>query len=179
MAYVMRPSTGEYAPFEEAYVDRVPDGDILATLEREGEAFLALVLGIPEKRADTAYAPGKWTIRDVVGHVSDAERIMAYRALRFARGDGTPLPGFDENAYVPAAGFGGRGLASLGDEFEAVRRATVKLFAGLPAEAWERTGIASGKPHSVRALAYVIAGHGMHHREILRTRYLTAIPAGG
>jgi uncharacterized damage-inducible protein DinB len=166
-----RPAAGEYPDFEHAYIVRVPAGPLPVVLERQRVGTIALLRTVPASRADYAYAPGKWTIKDVVGHVCDTERIMAYRALRFARGDTTPLPGFDQDAYVPAGEFGARTLNSLIHEFDAVRRASIALFSDLPADGWTRRGTANGFVHTARALAYVIAGHELHHRAILQTRY--------
>lgn len=167
-----RPRPGEYAPYYARYIERVPPGDIVIVLRDQLEDTRELLRRVPGSRGDHAYAPGKWTIKEVVGHVADAERVFAYRALRIARGDATPLPGFDENAYVPAGHFGDRPLGQLVEEFAAVRTATLALLNGLPAEAWARTGTASDTTVSVRALAAIIAGHELHHRAILEERYL-------
>jgi hypothetical protein len=126
---------------------------------------------IPEARSHYRYAPGKWSIKEVIGHLSDVERIMAYRALRIARGDATPLPGFDEDAYVPYARSDDRTVGELIEEWVAARQASIALLRNLPADAWTRRGTASNKPVSVRALAFIIAGHEQHHLETLRVRY--------
>lgn len=168
----VRPAADEYAPFYAGYVARVPDGDVVAQMERQIEEVRALLAPLSAEQAAHRYAPGKWSIREVVGHLADAERVMAYRALRFARGDRTPLAGFDENAYVPESGAERRTLASLLDELAAVRAASVALFRGLPAEAWERDGEANRHRVTVRALAWIIAGHELHHLALLRERYL-------
>ncbi|MCC6876592.1 MAG: DinB family protein [Sandaracinaceae bacterium] len=167
-----RPDASEYAPFYGTYVGHVPGGDIVETLSIQHEGTLALLRSISDDAAGSRYAPGKWSVREVVGHMADTERIFAYRALRFARADETPLAAFDENSYVANASLDDRPLASLTDEFEAVRRATVLLFAGLTATEWMRRGTASKNVMSVRALAWVTAGHELHHVAILRTRYL-------
>ncbi len=167
-----RPGADEYAPFYAGYVARVPEGDIVAVLGAQLGVTRVLLEHVPEERALYAYAPGKWTVKQVVGHLSDTERMLSARALRFARGDSTPVPGFDENAYADEAGSNERSLASLLDDLEATRQATVALLAGLPDHAWIRRGVANGKEVSVRALACIIAGHELHHREILKTRYL-------
>jgi hypothetical protein len=166
-----RPDTAEYNPYFQRYVDQVPEGDVLRVLRESGRDVVRALRGIPEERGGHRYAEGKWSVREVVGHISDTERIFAYRALRFARGDTTPLQSFDENAYVPASGAEQRTLASLVDEFEAVRTATVLLFESLPDDAWTRHGPASGKEITVRALAYIAAGHALHHFRILREQY--------
>ena len=175
MATVMeRPGQDEYAPYYERYVSQVPDGEIVALLERQAAEAPAFLRGLSPETAEHRYAPGKWSVKEVVGHLSDAERIFAYRALRIARGDATPLPGFDENPYVEAGGFGARSMESLAGEWDDVRRATLSLFRSLGAEAMARRGTASGYEVSVRALAYIIAGHTAHHLENVRTRYLGA-----
>ncbi|HEX2205557.1 MAG TPA: DinB family protein [Longimicrobium sp.] len=168
----LRPGADEYAPFYAGYVARVPEGDVVATLERQLDEVVRFFRDVPAEREGHRYAPGKWSVREVAGHIADTERIMAYRALRIARGDATPLPGFDENAYVPPSGFDARPLASLAEEWAAVRRATLPLFRHLDAEGWARRGTASDAAVSVRALAHIIAGHAEHHLEVLRTRYL-------
>ncbi|MBR9989003.1 MAG: DinB family protein [Gemmatimonadetes bacterium] len=174
MPYDRRPDPGEYNAYYDRYVALVPAGDIIALLTVQLDDTTALLRDLSEEQALHAYAPGKWSIKEVLGHMMDAERIFMIRALRFGRGDATPLPSFDENAYAPAGAFNARPLASLMSEFTAVRRATVALLAGLPADAWQRTGIASGYPVSVRGLAWITAGHELHHRQILAQRYLVA-----
>ena len=167
-----RPAPDEFAPYYGRYIDKVPDGDIVATLRDQVEETLAVLRAIPDARAGHRYAPDKWSIREVVGHLSDSERIFTYRALRIARGDETPLPGFDENAFVSRARLDDRSFAGLIDEYAAVRAATVTLFDSLFPEEWTRRGIASDKGISVRALAWIAAGHEIHHLGILKERYL-------
>ena len=171
---IPRPARDEYAPYYHTYVGAVPDGDLLEMLDESLEETLGLLGGIGEGGGGHRYAEGKWSVREVVGHIVDTERVMAYRALRIARGDRTPLPGFDQDPYVAAAGFDRRTLADLSDELAAVRAASVHLFRHLDDEALARRGTASGSEVTVRALAWIIAGHEMHHRRILRERYLTA-----
>lgn len=173
--YTGRPGRGEYSQFYAGYVARVPEGDIIAILRGQLRETASLLAPLSERQADFAYAPGKWTIREVIGHIADTERVMACRALRIARADTTPLPAFDENEYVPQGRFGERSLAGLLSEAEAVRAASVALFAGLPASAWEHLGTASGATISVRALACIIAGHELHHRALLKDRYLAVM----
>ena len=176
MVAIPRPAADEYAPYYGKYIDRVPavdgDGALAALLDRQLAETRELLAGIAESRASHRYAPGKWSIKEVVGHLADSERVFAYRALRIARGDETPLASFYENAFVPPGRFDDRALPDLVAELEAVRRATVALLRGLPAEAVARRGTASGKTVSVRALAYIIAGHERHHVQILKERYL-------
>jgi uncharacterized damage-inducible protein DinB len=146
---------------------------LLETLERQCVETARLLEKIPESKALYRYAPAKWSIKEVLGHLADSERVFAYRALRFARGDTTPLPGFDEQVYAPAGRFDERSVADLGAELGAVRRATIALFGGLDEEALARRGTANGTEVSVRALAYIIAGHELHHLTVLRERYLS------
>jgi uncharacterized damage-inducible protein DinB len=169
---IPRPDASEYAPHYETYVSKVPAGDVVTILEDQRQETQELLAGIPDGRALHRYAPGKWSIKEVVGHVTDAERVFCYRALRFARGDQTRLSGFDEKAYAPAGKFDLHALPDLAAELDAVRRATIALFSGLDAEALARRGTANAKQVSVRALAYIIAGHERHHVGILRERYL-------
>jgi uncharacterized damage-inducible protein DinB len=168
---IPRPDASEYAPHYETYVSKVPAGNLVAILEDQRQETQELLAGIPEGRALHRYAPGKWSIKEVVGHMTDAERVFCYRALRFARGDQTPLSGFDEKAYTPAGKFDARPLPDLAAELDAVRHATIALLSGLDSEALARRGTASTKEISVRALAYIIAGHERHHLGILRERY--------
>jgi MOSC domain-containing protein YiiM len=170
--FIERPGPDEYGEFYARYVARVPEGtDLVALLAAQRDATSALLAAIPEARSHYRYAPGKWSIKEVIGHLSDVERIMAYRALRIARGDATPLPGFDEDAYVPYARSDDRTVGELIEEWVAARQASIALLRNLPADAWTRRGTASNKPVSVRALAFIIAGHEQHHLETLRVRY--------
>lgn len=167
-----RPDPSEYAPFYEGYVSLVPDGDVLETLRRQSDELSALLAGIAEERAAYAYAPGKWSIKQVVGHVIDGERVFSYRAMAVARGERQPLPGMDQDEYMAGADFDARTLADLAEEFAHLRRANVLMLRGLSEDAWSRRGVASGAEVTVRALAYIIAGHAAHHLQVLRTRYL-------
>lgn len=176
MSYENRPAESEYNEWYRGYVAHVPDGDIVAILATQLNDTIALLRELKDEQARYAYAPDKWSIKQVVAHIADAERVFAYRMMRVARGDTTPLPSFDENAYAENGSFDDRPLPSLLAELAAVRGATVALAAGLPANAWERTGTASGSPVSVRALAWIIAGHELHHRGILGTRYMAGLP---
>lgn len=166
-----RPGTDEYAPFYAGYVAAVPDGDLVALLEDQLRTLQALCDGLTPTQAGHAYAPGKWTVKEVLGHLIDAERIFAYRVLRIARGDTTPLPGFDENAYTPESGAAGRTVADLAAECNAVRHATLALLRSLTPETAARRGTASGHTVSARAIAWIIAGHAQHHLKVLRERY--------
>lgn len=167
-----RPGADEYAPFYAGYVSLVPGGPVVETLERQAAETLALLRSLPEGRGTHRYAPGKWSVRQLIGHVTDTERVFAYRALAVARGERRPLPDMDQDEYMAGADFDARTLADLADEFGAVRRSTVLLFRHLPAGAWGRRGTASDNEVTVRALAYITAGHAAHHLRILRERYL-------
>jgi hypothetical protein len=167
-----RPDSTEFAPEYAKYISLVPDGDIVAILVRQFDTTCALLSPLPEEGAAYAYAPGKWSIKELIGHVLDAERILAYRALCIARNDKTPLPGFEQDDYVAGANFNARSLSSLLEEFKAVRNATVQLFTHFTDEQWQRRGTANQLEITARALAYGIAGHELHHADVLRTRYL-------
>ncbi|HKQ89640.1 MAG TPA: DinB family protein [Blastocatellia bacterium] len=167
-----KPDSKEYAPYFEKYISLVPEGEIVVTLGKQIESTLSLVCGLSAAQGDLRYAPGKWSVKEVIGHLIDAERIFAYRALRFARRDATPLPGFDENSFVDNAGFGSRSLADLAEEFEHTRKSNLYLFKSLDADSSLRLGTASDNKISVRAIAYIIAGHELHHVGILQSRYL-------
>ncbi len=166
-----RPEPDEIPSHYVGYIERVPESDPVAVLATQIDTTAALLRGLSETDALKRYAPAKWSVKEVVGHLADTERIMSYRALRVARGDETPLPGFDENAYVPPAKFDARPLADLVADLRTVRAATLALFRSLDADAWRRRGTASGKAVSVRAIGYMIPGHERHHVEILKTRY--------
>jgi uncharacterized damage-inducible protein DinB len=167
-----RPDESEYTPYFEKYVALVPEGDIVEILSQQGEETLALLRSIDEAHAGYRYAPDKWSIKQVVGHINDTERIFAYRALRFARGDSTPLPGYEQDDYARNGDFDARTLADLAAEFASIRAATVALLRSLDADAMHRRGKANDNEVSVRALAHIIAGHELHHVQVLRTRYL-------
>jgi hypothetical protein len=167
------PESNEFAPFFGRYVSLVTGGNILETLEKQIQQTQSMLSSVDEERANYRYAPGKWSVKQVIGHLADAERVFAYRALRIARNDKTPLAGFEENDYVSHGPFEHCTLANLVDEYAAVRKATVQLFRALDEAAWERRGIANKDEVSVRALAYIIAGHELHHRRILEEKYLS------
>ena len=169
-----RPDPTEFAPYYGAYIAEVPDGDILETLERQGRETLHLLAGVPEERGGYRYALGKWSLKEVVGHVNDAERLFSLRALAFGRGERAHLFGMeqDEWAAVAAADNNRRTVRELAEEFDAIRRASLCLFRGFGEESWERRGIASGVEFSVRAIAWVLAGHEWHHIGVLREKYL-------
>lgn len=167
-----RPDPSEHAPSYGKYVKLVRDGDLVATLEAQQAETQALLRAVPAEKAGHRYAPDKWTVAQLIRHMADSERVFGYRALVFARGDAAELPGFDENAYAEAEPVDTLSLTQVLDDLAAVRRSTVTLLSGFDAAAWGRTGVANATPISVRALAWVIAGHELHHRNMLRERYL-------
>lgn len=167
-----RPQPSEHQPYFSRYIDLVPEEDIVPALERQSQETTALLAGITEDRSAFRYAPGKWSVKEVVNHMADCERIFACRALCFARGEAQSLPGFDENTYAANANAERRPFREIADELQAVRRATLALFRSLSPEAWGRIGTANEKPISVRAIAYVTLGHERHHVKVLRERYL-------
>jgi len=171
-AAATKPAPTEHAPEFSNYVALVAQGDIIQTLEQQIENSLTLLRTIPSDKANFRYAPDKWSVKQLLGHLIDSERIFGYRALCFARNDQTPLPGYEQNDYVREGDFDSRNLADMAEEFATVRRATIQLFRPLNETEWLRRGKANENDVSVRALAFIIAGHELHHMEVLRTRYL-------
>jgi hypothetical protein len=167
---MVRPDSTEHAPYYTKYVDLVPETDVIAAMRLQFAETLAILSDLTESEACIHHAPYTWSIKDVVGHLTDAERVFAYRALRFARGDETPLPGFDENAYAKAAEFDQEPIRDVVAGFEAVRRSSIYLFQHLSDAAWHRKGTANGDGVTVRALAYILVGHERHHMAIVRKR---------
>ena len=168
-----RPDPSEYAPYQKAYLDLVPEEDILQCLERQRAEAAALIENLPESRGDYSYAPGKWKLKEILGHIADAERVLGYRALRVARGDTMPLAAFDQDFWVHHSPCTQRNFQSLLDEMSAVRQATLSLFRSLePAALLRRGGTDAGNPFTVRAVPYIILGHERHHLHIIRERYL-------
>jgi len=172
-----RPQPSEHSAYHLNYVALVPDKDILQTLDAQRREMILYLSARSEDEGNFRYAPGKWSAKEVVGHICDAERIFAYRALRIARGDQTPLPGWDENEYMPRSPFAEHPFADVIEDYIAVRRASVSLFRNLTEEAWARTGTANNAAVSVRGLAWLIAGHELHHKKLLREKYFIASAA--
>ncbi len=172
---ISRPAPGEYDPYYGRYIALVPEGDILAILQQQIAPTLAFLRGMTETQSLTRYEAGKWSIKEVLGHLCDAERIMSYRALRIGRGDQTPIPGFEQDDYINGANFDARPWHDLLSEFDMIRAATLALFRGFETAATERLGTANDAAVSVRALAFIIAGHERHHMNILRERYLPGL----
>jgi len=170
---IARPEPGEYAPYYDRYISLVPGADILATLDAQRRQMMLLLSGRDEQDGDLRYAPDKWSAKQVLGHVCDTERVFAYRALRFSRGDQTPIEGFEQDDYVKNGPFGRAPLAEIIEDYIAVRRATLTLLRNLDEAAWTRRGVANKNEVTVRALAYLIAGHELHHRKILEEKYFS------
>jgi uncharacterized damage-inducible protein DinB len=168
------PTAAEYAPYYNRYISLVPGTDILSILQQQAEDMESLRT-MSEDDACFRYAPEKWSIKQVLGHIMDCERIFAYRALRIARGDQTPIEGFEQDDYVKNGPFERISMTELMNEYVAIRTATIKLFRHLSPEAWNRRGIANNNEVTVRALAYTIAGHERHHRQILKEKYFPAM----
>jgi uncharacterized damage-inducible protein DinB len=166
-----RSEPGEYAPYYERYISLVSGSDILGALDSQRRQTMILLSGRDEEDGDFRYAPGKWSAKEVLGHVCDTERIFAYRALRIARGDHAPIEGFEQDDYVRNGPFARRPLEELVEDYMAVRRATLTLLRNLDEAAWAQRGIANKNEVSVRALAYIIAGHELHHRRVLEQKY--------
>jgi len=169
---VRRPRPDEIGAYYLGYIDLVPEGDVFLALERGLEETRALLARFGEARGGYRYQPGKWSVKDVVGHLIDGERIFAYRALRIARGDPTPLPGFEQDDYVAASGSDRRRLADLVEELAHLRAASLLFFRSLQPGDWERRGTASNNPFVACAFPYILAGHETHHRRVLAERYL-------
>lgn len=168
-----RPQSGEYSPYFNRYLTHVPDGDVLEMLEAQLEETTSLLQGLAPETGDHRYGPDKWSIKEVVSHMIDTERVFAYRALRISRNDPTPLPGFEQDDYVREGNAAERSLDDLVAEFRAVRAASLALFRGMSQAMLPRRGVASGADLSVRAVPWILAGHERHHLNILQERYLS------
>jgi hypothetical protein len=171
IASAVRPGKTEYDSYYHRYISLVPDDDVLVALDQQLAETLILLRSLSEQHGSFRYEPQKWSVKEVLGHMIDTERIMGYRALRAARGDRTPIEGFEQDGYVKNGGFEQRSVSNLAREFEQVRRTTISLFRNLEPQAWERQGIANKVEISVRALAFIIAGHELHHKAILKEKY--------
>jgi hypothetical protein len=165
-----RPDRSEYADFYASYIAKVPDGNVIAFLAAQPVAYRKLLGSLSDEAASRRPQPGKWNIKEIIGHLCDAERVQGYRALRFARGDQQELHGFEQDDYVREAHSDARSLADLLDEFEAVRNSTLALLKSFPEGIGQRSGVANGSPVTVRAMAYIIAGHTQHHYDLLMAR---------
>ena len=172
-----RPKPGEYDPYYDRYISLIPGNDVIATLASQLPKTVALLSVRGEQDGDLRYAPGKWSVKEALGHMIDTERIMTYRALRIARNDRTPIEGFEQDDFVRNGPHAHVPLADLIEEFKTVRAATLAFFRNLSPADWTRRGTANTKEITVRALAFVIAGHEVHHRQILEERYFQTIPS--
>jgi uncharacterized damage-inducible protein DinB len=169
---ISKPRKDEYAPYYETYISKVNTDDLIEALQKGENEFIQLLQAMPAEKLDYRYAEGKWSIRELVIHLMDVERIFTYRALRFSRKDQTPLSGFDDEPYIAESNASERSLQSLITEYSALRRSTIEFFRNISSEMSLRTGIANGKEISVRALAFIIPGHELHHLGVIRERYL-------
>jgi len=177
VVFTVKPEPDEYAPYYEKYISLVPDDDVLQILDKQCAEMVALLSARDAADGDLRYAPGKWSVKESLGHLIDTERIFSYRALRIARNDKTPIEGYEQDDYVKFGPFAKRTLASLIEEFISVRKATLSLFRGLDEAGWTRRGVANKNEVTVRALAFMIAGHELHHREIFQERYFAGRPS--
>ena len=171
-----RPDASEYAPYYERYIQLVLGQEVIGALEAQRLHMVQMLSARSEREGNFRYGADKWSVKEVVGHLADSERVFAYRAMRIARGDRTPLSGFEQDDYVRSGGFGERRLTDLAEEFAAVRSGSIALFRSLSEAAWSRRGVANNNEVSVRALAFITAGHELHHQRILEERYFAAIP---
>jgi uncharacterized damage-inducible protein DinB len=169
-----KPKSKEYPSYYSRYIDLIKSEDILSVLENQNQDMHDLLSRISEEAATFRYAPEKWSIKEVIGHVIDVERIFVYRALRIARGDKTPLPGFEEDDYVKNANFDSRTLIDLSDEFRSVRESTLTMFSSFEEKIYSREGTASGLKFTVRSIPFIIAGHEVHHRQVIKDKYMSA-----
>ena len=168
---IPRPEAGEFAPFYADYVGLVTEPDVLAVLARQPDEIARLARGLTPEGERHRYGPEKWSVREILGHITDGERVFGYRAFCISRGDRTPLPGFDENTYVAASGYDQRPAAELAADFGMARASNLAVLRALPADRFANVGTANGKPVSLRALAFIMAGHVRHHLGVLRDRY--------
>jgi hypothetical protein len=166
-----RPTAEEHLPYFSRYIDLVPEGDINTLLETQFEPLYENLKNLSLEQTQFRYAPSKWNVLEVLGHLSDTERVFTFRALHIARGDPSPLPGFDQDTWLQKVDFASRDLSSLLLEWHGVRTATISLFSSLDSAAWLRRGVASGHAMTPRACAYIIVGHAMYHQQLLREKY--------
>lgn len=171
---MQRPDQNEYAPYYNQYISLVPQTEILEYLNQQLDETIKLFSGVSEEKAMFRYAPDKWSVKEVLGHIMDGERIFAYRALCISRGEKISLPGFDQNGYIANANFDKLKLTDIVEEFVALRESNLKMFGNFSEEMWTRRGIANKNEVTVRAVAYILAGHAMHHLNVIRERYLSA-----
>ena len=171
---MQRPNQNEYAPYYQQFIKDVPQIEILEYLKQQLDETVKLFSGVSEEKASFRYAADKWSVKEVLGHIMDGERIFAYRALCISRGEKNSLPGFEQNDYVANANFDKLKLADIVEEFAALRKSNLKMFGNFSEEMWTRRGAANKNEVTVRAIAYILAGHAMHHLNVIRERYLAA-----
>ncbi|UKS30770.1 DinB family protein [Paenibacillus sp. HWE-109] len=167
-----RPNHEEYSPYFEGYISQVPEGDYQAFLQSQLDEIVAIYAQMTDEQALLRYAPGKWSLKELLGHITDTERVMSYRMLRIARGDTTNLPGFDQDVFIANAAFDDIAVADLLRDFQAVRQATFTLLTTIQEAAWPRLGVSNSSAMSARALAYIVAGHAQHHLNVIQARYI-------
>ncbi len=170
---IRKPKPEELNSYYQTYLKYVPEDDILAALITQAEVTQKFLKTIPESKASAAYAPGKWLLKEVAGHLCDTERILSYRALRISRNDKTALPGFDENEYTPNSNYASRTLSNIADEFRTIRESSISLFSNMSGEMYERRGITNKADVCVRDILFFIVGHERHHLDVIRERYLS------
>ena len=171
-----KPTTEEYAAFYEGYIKRVPEGNIIERLEQQSNIVQSVLSSLTEEQANYRYAEGKWSVKEVIGHLTDNERIMSSRLLRIARGDQANHPGYDQDVLMQSHPFDAYTLADLIEEYAAARRSALLMLRHITPEAWLRRGIVSDNPASARSIAYVLVGHELHHLSVLRDRYSVDVP---
>jgi hypothetical protein len=169
---IAKPGNTEYPSYYHTYIGKVPYNDLIIALKTSGSEFADFIRSVPADKLSYRYADGKWTIKEIIGHIIDAERVFTYRAMRFSRNDKTALPGFDENIYVPESRASERTITELIEEYEAVRASSIAFFTSITPQMAERTGICNGNEISVRAFGFIIPGHEIHHMQVIKERYL-------
>jgi uncharacterized damage-inducible protein DinB len=169
---ISKPPVTEYPPYYHTYIGKVTHNNLVEALKESSRDFISFLQSIPAEKHNYKYAEGKWTIKEIVGHIIDGERVFMYRALRFSRNDATPLPGFDENEWTPQSNAANRSMESLMEEYETVRKSSIAFFNGITDEMSKRKGKANGHDITVRALGYILPGHEMHHMQVIKERYL-------
>ncbi|GFZ95408.1 hypothetical protein GCM10008018_47240 [Paenibacillus marchantiophytorum] len=169
---LQRPNHEEYSPYFEGYISQVPEGDYQAFLQSQLDEIIGIYAQMTDEQALLRYAPGKWSLKELLGHITDTERVMSYRMLRIARGDTTNLPGFDQDVFIANAAFDDIAVADLLRDFQAVRQATFTLLTTIQEAAWPRLGVSNSTAMSARALAYIVAGHAQHHLNVIQARYI-------
>jgi len=167
-----KPSPNEVGEWYHGYINRVEDGTVMSVLRQQELSFIPFILSIPSEKGDFKYADGKWSVKEIISHLIDTERVFCYRGLALSRGEPNPIPGFDQDIYVANSNADSRSLDDLAAEFMAVRKASLAFYKSVDEKGAEKSGVVSGNAMSVRATAYIIAGHLIHHKEVLQEKYL-------